>query len=117
MTTAAARRLLLFPCNGNAREAVDALDERYQLVGFIDDAPERRRERLYGFPVFDRAALAEYPDAVVLAVPGGPRSYLTRRAIIEGLGIGYRFIVDDKGDATALEEIHISGDSRFARQR
>jgi len=39
------------------------------------------------------------------------------QTVFEGAGIGYRFIVDDKGQATAVEEIHISGDSRFARQR
>ena len=42
-----------------------------------------------------------------------PRS----QTMFEGIGIGYRFIVNDKGEATALDEIHISGDSRFQRQR
>jgi hypothetical protein len=52
-------------------------------------------------------------------VDGGEMRPLIPRSqtVFEGLGIGYRFIVNDKGDATALEEIHISGDSRFARQR
>ena len=35
----------------------------------------------------------------------------------EGLGIGYRFIVDDKEIATDLVETHNSGDSRFPRQK
>ena len=35
----------------------------------------------------------------------------------EGLGLGYQFIVDDKGVATDLVEIHISGPYRFPRQR
>jgi hypothetical protein len=34
----------------------------------------------------------------------------------EGLGIAYQFIVDDKGVATDLVEVHISGPSRFPRQ-
>jgi len=52
-------------------------------------------------------------------VDGGEMRPLIPRSqtVFEGLGIGYRFIVDDKGEATDLEEIHISGDSRFARQR
>jgi hypothetical protein len=52
-------------------------------------------------------------------VDGGEMRPLIPRSqtMFEGLGIGYRFIVNDKGDATALEEIHISGDSRFARQK
>jgi sugar O-acyltransferase (sialic acid O-acetyltransferase NeuD family) len=37
--------------------------------------------------VFDRSALARWPDARVLAVPGGPRSFRARRQIIDGLGI------------------------------
>jgi hypothetical protein len=52
-------------------------------------------------------------------VDGGEMRPLLPRSqtVFEGLGIGYRFIVDDKGEATDLVEIHISGDSRFARQR
>ncbi len=52
-------------------------------------------------------------------VDGGEMRPLIPRSqtVFEGLGIGYRFIVDDKGEATDLVEIHISGDSRFARQR
>jgi hypothetical protein len=53
------------------------------------------------------------------SVDGGEMRPLIPRSqtMFEGAGIGYRFIVDDKGQATAVEEIHISGDSRFARQR
>ncbi len=52
-------------------------------------------------------------------VDGGETRPLIPRSqtVFEGLGIGYRFIVDDKGEATDLVEIHISGDSRFSRQR
>jgi hypothetical protein len=35
----------------------------------------------------------------------------------EGLGLGYRFIVDSKGVATDLIVVHISGDYKFSRQR
>ena len=38
------------------------------------------------------------------------------QTLFEGLGIGYEFIVDDKGLATALVEIHISGPYRYPRQ-
>ena len=52
-------------------------------------------------------------------VDGGEMRPLIPRSqtMFEGIGIGYRFIVNDKGEATALDEIHISGDSRFQRQR
>ena len=53
------------------------------------------------------------------AVDGGETRPLipVSQTLFEGLGIGYQFIVDDKGAATDLVEIHISGPSRFPRQR
>jgi len=37
--------------------------------------------------------------------------------LFEGVGLGYQFVVDDKGVATAVVEIHISGPYRYPRQR
>jgi len=39
------------------------------------------------------------------------------QTLVEGLGLGYQFMVDDKGVATDLVEIHISGPYTFPRQR
>lgn len=79
--------LLLFPCNGNAIEALDCLGKAFRCLGFVDDAAENRGIVRCGYPVFGRAALAANADACVLAVPGGPRSYRSRRSVIDGLGI------------------------------
>ncbi|HEU5254731.1 MAG TPA: hypothetical protein VFU28_02005 [Vicinamibacterales bacterium] len=38
------------------------------------------------------------------------------QTLFEGLGLGYQFIVDDKGVVTAVVEIHISGPYRYPRQ-
>ncbi len=35
----------------------------------------------------------------------------------EGLGLGYQFIVDDKGVATDVVEIHVSGPYKYTRQK
>jgi sugar O-acyltransferase (sialic acid O-acetyltransferase NeuD family) len=79
--------LLIFPCNGNALEALDCLGAEFRCVGFIDDTPEKQGSRVAGVPVLSRSALREMSDTAVLAVPGSPTSYLQRRKIIEGLGI------------------------------
>jgi sugar O-acyltransferase (sialic acid O-acetyltransferase NeuD family) len=79
--------LLIFPCNGNGLEALDCLGDAYRCVGFVDDTPEKQRNAPHGYPVFDRGALAERADAAVLAVPGSPASYRSRRGVIEGLGL------------------------------
>lgn len=79
--------LLLFPFNGNAIEALDALGGHYRLIGFIDDTPEKQGMSTYGYPVFDRSALQQYPDARVLAVPGGPNSFREREKVIASLGV------------------------------
>jgi sugar O-acyltransferase (sialic acid O-acetyltransferase NeuD family) len=79
--------LLIFPCNGNGLEALDCLGDAYTCVGFVDDTPAKQGTQQAGHPVLSRAALAGYPDAQVLAVPGGPNSYLERRSIIASLGL------------------------------
>ena len=85
--TASAQDLLIFPYNGNGLEALDALGPAYRCIGFVDDLPAKWGQGLGGHPVQPRAALAEWPQAKVLAVPGSPVSYLKRRQVIEGLGL------------------------------
>jgi sugar O-acyltransferase (sialic acid O-acetyltransferase NeuD family) len=85
-----ASSLLVFPYNGNGLEALDCLGDSYRFMGFVDDTPEKQGFEPHGFPVLSRAAFSEQPDACVLAVPGGPRSYLDRRRIIAGLNIDER---------------------------
>ncbi len=82
--------LLIFPCNGNGVEALDCLGEAFRCVGFIDDTPEKQGTDVHGYRVFDRSALLKHPEAAVLAVPGSPTSYRTRRATIEGLAVAPR---------------------------
>jgi sugar O-acyltransferase (sialic acid O-acetyltransferase NeuD family) len=82
-----AEPLLIFPCNGNALEALDGLGERWQLLGFVDDDPARQGVGPGGYPVFAREALARLGDARVLAVPGSPTSFPARRGVIEELGV------------------------------
>jgi sugar O-acyltransferase (sialic acid O-acetyltransferase NeuD family) len=82
-----ARPLLIFPCNGNGIEALDALGESWHCVGFVDDTPEKQASRCMGQSVRGRSAFNARPDASVLAVPGGPASYRTRRQVIDALRI------------------------------
>ncbi len=85
--SAAARPLLIFPCNGNGIEALDCLGAAYRCIGFVDDTPEKQGSQRHGIPVFPRTALASHGHTAVLAVPGGPTSYRSRRPVIEGLGV------------------------------
>ena len=85
--TASAQELLIFPYNGNGIEALDAVGPAWRCVGFVDDLSAKWGRGLGGHPVQPRAALAERPQARVLAVPGSPVSYLERRPLIEGLGV------------------------------
>lgn len=82
-----AEPLLVFPCNGNAIEALDCLGIRHRMLGFVDDTPDKQGRDVHGHPVFGREALARWPGARVLAVPGSPTSYRARRGVIEGLGV------------------------------
>jgi len=82
-----ARPLLVFPYNGNGLEALDCLGDAFRLLAFVDDTPAKLGVSCHGHRVLTRQALADHPDAAVLAVPGSPKSYLQRRGVIEGLGV------------------------------
>jgi sugar O-acyltransferase (sialic acid O-acetyltransferase NeuD family) len=84
------RPLLIFPCNGNGIEALECIGEAYRFVAFVDDTREKQGMDPRMSLVLGRAALAEREDACVLAVPGGPASYRSRKHVIEGLRIDER---------------------------
>lgn len=83
----AAVDLLVFPYNGNGLEALDCLGSAYRLVAFVDDTPEKQGPHAHGHVVYGREALLRWPGAQVLAVPGSAKSFETRRALIESLGL------------------------------
>lgn len=81
------KKLLIFPYNGNGLEALDAVGEAYEFIGFIDDTPGKQGMHPNGFEVYSREIIHRYREAYVLAVPGSPTSYLTRRKTISSLEI------------------------------
>lgn len=88
-----AEPLFIFPFNGTGLEALDCLGDRYRLVAFIDDTPEKQGRSPRGYEVLGRQAFAHTPKTAVLAVPGSPISYRHRRTIIEGLELNVsRFV-------------------------
>ena len=79
--------LLIFPYNGNALEALDALGDDFELIGFIDDTAEKQGPCDHSHGVFSRAALRLWPSVKVLAVPGSAATFSQRRRLIESLDV------------------------------
>jgi sugar O-acyltransferase (sialic acid O-acetyltransferase NeuD family) len=80
--------LILFPCNGNAIEALDCIDpDQYNVIGFVDDSEDKLGTPVFGIQVFPRSFIEENPQAKVLAVPGSPTSFRIREQIINELGV------------------------------
>jgi sugar O-acyltransferase (sialic acid O-acetyltransferase NeuD family) len=79
--------LLIFPCNGNGLEALHCLGNKFQCVGFVDDAPEKHGSDWHGYRVFSRTALNDFQKARVLAVPGSPTSFRSRKEVVTSLGL------------------------------
>src|SRR5690242_8333314 len=77
--------LLLFPCNGNAVEALDCLGDNFRAIGFLDDSREKLGTAVCGLPVLSRNAISDFPHAKVLAVPGSPVSFRRRHEFIASL--------------------------------
>jgi sugar O-acyltransferase (sialic acid O-acetyltransferase NeuD family) len=80
-------KLFIFPFNGNGLEALDCISNEFELIGFIDDTPEKQGLSVFGVMVFNRSIIAQYPEAKVLAVPGSPTSFKIRGKIITDLGL------------------------------
>jgi len=79
-------KLILFPCNGNAKEALDCIDyKKYDLIGFVDDDNLKTGKKILGYKVFNRGLFDEFPNSKVLAVPGGPSNYKIRCEILNNL--------------------------------
>jgi sugar O-acyltransferase (sialic acid O-acetyltransferase NeuD family) len=87
-------KLLIFPFNGNGIEALDCLSDQFECIGFVDDTKEKQgNKNKFGISVFDRSAFDKYREALVLAVPGSPSSFLQRDEIIENLKLSFdRFV-------------------------
>lgn len=81
------KKLIIFPFNGNAIEAMDCVSDQYELIAFADDTREKQGVSEYGIPVASRNIIEQYPEAQVLAVPGSPTSYKFRHQIIDSLNI------------------------------
>jgi hypothetical protein len=82
-------------------------------------------ERTYEISLSDgqlKATVVGAYDAVGLGAAGleqgVPRLLVPQsETLFEGLGLGYRFIVNDEGEATSLMVIHVTGDYEYFRQR
>lgn len=79
--------LLIFPYNGNGLEALLCLGEDYNFIGFVDDTSSKLGKQDSGHIVYDRKALTDFSDAMVLAVPGSPTSFTFRKKIIDSLNL------------------------------
>lgn len=75
-------KLFIFPFNGNGIEALNCIDNQFEILGFIDDSLEKQGENKFGYRVYNREILNKYPDAKLLAVPGSPTSFKNRSNII-----------------------------------
>jgi sugar O-acyltransferase (sialic acid O-acetyltransferase NeuD family) len=101
---------MIFPCNGNGIEALDALGSTYRLVTFVDDRPGSTSASSLSFPIQGRQAFQEHPQSRVLAVPGSPASFRQRRAIIESLGLPY-----ERWATVVHPSASVSGRARIGR--
>ncbi len=78
-------KLLLFPLGGNSLEALDCLDDSYEVIGFVDDDPKKIGGMYLHLPIFDRSGFSRHTDAKVLACIGNATNFKKRAEIIEGL--------------------------------
>jgi sugar O-acyltransferase (sialic acid O-acetyltransferase NeuD family) len=88
--------LIILGAIGNCLDIMDAVLavnkenglQTYEILGLLDDEPSRQGIEICGFPVLGSLAIAkEVPHALFVNGIGSPRSYRSKQALIEGLGI------------------------------
>jgi sugar O-acyltransferase (sialic acid O-acetyltransferase NeuD family) len=90
--------LLIVGAGGFAREAaqavadLNAIEPRWDLLGFVDDDPSIEGKTLEGLPVLGRpeVVLASRRTARVIVCTGRPDNYFSRRRIVERLNLPVR---------------------------
>ncbi|MCU0438589.1 MAG: NeuD/PglB/VioB family sugar acetyltransferase [Raineya sp.] len=80
-------QILLFPFGGNSMEALDCLDDEFEVLGFVDENLKKIGTTYLGFQVFDRTAFDTFPNAKVLACVGSPNNFQERKDIINNLNL------------------------------
>ena len=90
------KQLLLFGAGGHAREvlatvsAINEVQPRYQILGFVDDRLNGRGESRYGFPMLGRLedlVPESLPEAEVIVGSGSPASRGRIAARLEEAGL------------------------------
>lgn len=86
--------ILILGAGGFAREAAEAIraeaeaSGRWHLLGFLDDDPARHGDFLEGVPVLGSLdAVADHPDARVIACMGHPGNFFTRKRVVRRLNL------------------------------
>ena len=84
------------------------MDNSFELLGFIDDTPEKKGMNPYGQMVYGREILEQFPNALVLAVPGSPTSYKIRSKIINDLQLlpdRFATVIHPKASVSSMAKI------------
>lgn len=88
------RPLLLIGAGGFARETVELVRAinleapTWELLGLLDDDPEMHGRELLGAPVLGPCeAVAEHPEALLVACVANPEDPLRRLRLVERLGL------------------------------
>ncbi|MBU0484853.1 MAG: NeuD/PglB/VioB family sugar acetyltransferase [Proteobacteria bacterium] len=88
------KKIILFPFNGNAIEAATVIEdinlvrETWEIIGFVDDDPQKKDRPFGAYKVIGgKEKILDYPEAMILAVPGRPENYKNRAEIIKLLNI------------------------------
>jgi len=78
-------KLIIFPFNGNAIDALTCIESSYDCIGFVDDDKKQHGKEMAQIKVYSRELLQKNEDAKVLAIPGSPSSFLNRKQLISSL--------------------------------
>ena len=85
-----AKKLVIIGAGGDGRnvaEVVEEIGDKWSLLGFLDDDPNKQGIEINGVPVLGKIAdIARYDNCHFIIVVGSPRDYFVRKRLATRLG-------------------------------
>lgn len=101
-------KLIIFPFNGNAIEALACAAGQFEVIGFVDDDAKKAGPTQYGIRIYERSLMERFPEAKVLAVPGSPDTFRMRKKVIDSLKISpgrYARVISSRAEISPIAAI------------
>jgi sugar O-acyltransferase (sialic acid O-acetyltransferase NeuD family) len=79
--------ILIIGFGGNAIDFFDTISEKFNIISFVDDDPNKIGSNYGGVKVCERTILDDFPNVKIITLLGSEKTFLLREKIISSFNI------------------------------